>query len=67
MSNSMGRPRGRQMTCNFTYMWSLKNKINKQAEQKQTHRPREYFDGCQMGGRLEGWVKKAKGLRSTDW
>ena len=30
---------------------NLKNKINKQ-EQKQTHRSREYCDGCQMGG---GW------------
>ena len=28
-------------------MWNLKTK---QADQKQTHRYREYFDGCQMGG-----------------
>ena len=48
-------------------MWNLKNKINKKAEQKQTHRYREYFDGCQMGGVLGGWEKKKKGLRSTDW
>ena len=25
------------------------------------------FDGCQMGGWLEGWVKKVKELRSTNW
>ena len=25
-----------------------KNEINKQAEQTQTHRYREHFDGCQM-------------------
>ena len=29
-----------------------KNKINKQAEQKQYHTDREHFDGCQMAGRL---------------
>ena len=39
-----------------------KNKISKQAEQKQSHRYRGYFDGCLMGGALGGLVK---GLRST--
>ena len=29
----------------------LKNQ-NKQAEQKQTHRCKEHFDGCQVGGRF---------------
>ena len=29
--------------------WNLKTKINKQVEQKQTHRYREHFDGCQVG------------------
>ena len=24
-------------------------------------------DGCQRGEGLEAWVKKVKGLRSTDW
>ena len=28
----------RQMPHDFTYMWNLKNTINEQAEQKQTHR-----------------------------
>ena len=28
--------------------------INKQAEHKHTHRYREHFDGCQMGGELGG-------------
>lgn len=28
---------------------------------------REQADGCQRGEGLEGWVKKFKGLISTDW
>ena len=28
---------------------NLKTKINEQSEQKQNHRYRECFDGCQMG------------------
>ena len=28
-----------------------KPKINQQRKQKQTHRYREHFDSCQMGGR----------------
>ena len=55
------------MTINTNQQLTLKNKINKQAEQKQTHRFREHFDCCQMEGRLEGWVKKVRGLRSTNW
>ena len=55
------------MTDDFTYIWNMEKKINKQAEQKETHRSREYFDGCQMGGGLGGLVKKAKGYRSTNW
>ena len=31
-------------------------------EQKQSHRYREHFDGCQMGGDLGGWAKKVKGI-----
>ena len=50
----------------FTYMWNLKNKVNEQVKQKQTHRYREQTDGCQMGGELGVWVKKVKGL-STNW
>ena len=51
----------------FTYMWNLKNNINTQIKQKQTHRYREQIDGCQRGRGLGVWVKKVKGLRSTDW
>ena len=43
-----------------------KNKINKQEEQKQNHRYKENFDGWQMGGGSGEWVKKVKGLRSTN-
>lgn len=35
-------------------------KTNGQAEQKQTHKYREHFNGCQMGGGL-------KGLTSINW
>ena len=31
------------------------------------NRNREYFDGCQMGGALEGWAKQVKGLRNSNW
>ena len=40
-----------------------KEKINKETKHKQIHRYREYFDGCQMGGGLEGWVKKGEGIK----
>ena len=46
--------RERQMPYDFTYVWNLKNRINKQTEQKQTHRHREHFDGCQIGRRFVG-------------
>ena len=45
----------------FTYIWNLKNKINKQTKLKQNHRYRKQTDGCQRE-----WVKKVKGL-STNW
>ena len=46
----------------FTYMWNLEKKI-----QKQTHRNGEHFDGCQMGGELGRWVKRGNGSKSTNW
>ena len=46
-------------------MWNLKNKINEQT--KQTCRCREQTDGCQIGDRLGGWLKKVKELRRTNW
>ena len=55
--------RERQTPYNFTYMLNLMNKINEQAEQKQTHRHRKHFDGSQ----LEELVKKVKELRGTNW
>ena len=51
-----------------TYLSTIESKRNGQAEeQKQTHTHREHFDSCEMGGELGGWVKKRKGLKSTDW
>ena len=41
-------------------------KQKKQAQQKQNHRYREHFDGCQMAEELVGWTKKVKGLRSSN-
>ena len=39
---------------------------NKQAQQKHTHRYRPQTDSPQRGRELGDWVKKVKGLRSTD-
>ena len=47
-------------------MWNLKNKINEETKQKQTHRYREQT-GLPDARGLGEWVKKAKGLRSTNW
>ena len=74
-TNSMDEPRGynlseireRQIPYDFTYMWNLKNKINTQTKQKQTHRQRKQVNGCQRGGRLGDLMKKVKVLRSTNW
>ena len=40
-------------------MWDLKN--NKQAEQKQTHKYREHFDSCMLGG--VGMGEKGTGIK----
>ena len=40
------------MPYDFNYMWTLKDKVNKQAKQKQTYGYREYFDSCQIKGGL---------------
>ena len=47
-------------------MWYVKNKVNEQTKQKQTHRCRGQAGGCK-GGDVGDWVKKVKGLRSIDW
>ena len=39
-------------------MWNLKNKINEQTKQKQTHGHREQTDDCQRGGGLGGVGEK---------
>ena len=46
---------------------TLKNKLNKQAEQKQNHRHGEHWDGSQLGGDSGGMGEMVKGLRSTSW
>ena len=51
------------MPYDFTYMWNLKNKVNKQAKFKQTHRYREQNNCCwrrgveRLGGKGEGITK----------
>ena len=42
--------RQRKILYDITYMWNLKNKLNEEAKQKETHRYREQVDGGQMGG-----------------
>ena len=54
-----------KMAIRIYQQLNLKYKISEQVEQKQTHRYREHFDRCQMGGGLGRWVKKVKGLSST--
>ena len=54
------------MPYGFTCMWNLKNKINKQAEQKQAYRNREHLEVCQWEGFGE-MDEKVKGLISTNW
>ena len=46
------------MPGDFTYMFKLKNKSSKQAEQKHIHRYREHFDSCQMGDSWGDGIKK---------
>lgn len=50
-------------------MWILKNKVNEQADQKQTHCYREYSNSSRMGGDLRGWVKMWWGSEVvvTEW
>ena len=48
-ANEVKSDKERQIACDFTYMCNLKNIINEQTKQRQTHRYREQIDGCQMG------------------
>ena len=43
----------KKMVTNTYLSTNESKKQNKQAEQKHTHRHREHFDSCQMGG--GGW------------
>ena len=52
---------------NMFYQFNLKKKTNEEAEQKQTHRYKEHFDGCGMGGSLGGRVKKVEGIKKHKW
>ena len=56
-----------KMAINIYLSTLVSKKQNKQAAQKQNHRYRECFEGCQIGGALGVWLKKMKGLRSTSW
>ena len=51
-----------------TYLSTIesKNKLSKQEEQRQNHRYREHFDGCQIGGGCGRMSKEVKRLRSTN-
>ena len=54
--NKSGRER--QIPYDFTYMWNLKNKINEQTKQKQTHTYWEQTECCQMRGGFGGMCEK---------
>ena len=53
--------RERQIPYDFTQMWNLMHKINKQNRSRLRYK--EQTAGCRRGGGLQGWVKKVKGLR----
>ena len=76
-NNSMDGPRGhcakwnkslreRQIPNDFTFMWNLMNKINEPTNRNRL-RYREETEGCLMREDWVVWVKKVKGLRSTNW
>ena len=54
--------RERQIPYDFTHMWNLKNKMNEQTKQKQTHRHREQTEGCRWEGDW-GLVEKGEGIK----
>ena len=51
---------------NIYQQLNLKNKLNKQEEQRQNHGYREHFDGCQMGVGCGEMGEEVSGLRSTN-
>ena len=52
MLSEIKSDRGRQIQYDFTYIWNLRNKINEQIKEKQTHRYKEQIDGFHLGGGL---------------
>ena len=54
--------RKRQIPYDFTHMWNLKIKINKQSRNRRID-----AEIRMMAVRRVGWVKEAKGLRRTNW
>ena len=51
-----------------TYLSIESKKENKQTSKTETdYRYRDHFDGCQMGRKLGGWLKRVKGMGSTNW
>ena len=44
-----------------------KNKLSKQAKQKQNHRYRDHLEGYQLGGGRGRMRENVQGLRSINW
>lgn len=55
----------KKIPYDFTYIWNLKNNINKKTKQKHTHRHREQTESCQMRGGIGRWVKRLTYLKAT--
>ena len=58
--------RQRQLPHDFTYMWNPENKVNTQNRNRHTDTQNRLIVATWEGSE-GGWVKKVKGLRSTDW
>ena len=58
-----------KMVINTYLSTTESEKQNKWTNRIETdsYRYREHFGSGQMGWGFGGWVKKVKGLRSTDW
>ena len=55
------------MAYDFTHMWNLQNKTNKEKRERQTIKQslkyREQTEGCWMGDDWGGWVKWVMGIK----
>ena len=56
-----------KIAINTHQQLNLKNKLSKQAEQKQSHRNGDHLEDYQLGGRRDRMGEKVQGLRSTNW